>query len=281
MKKILKLINWKALLVAFLIFFYLNVSGVQDLYFYAKNISLKLLIIVKVLHLVLLYLIFAKIHLLLIKIHESKIKSEIIISIIYFVILLSLLFLVWPGTWSWDDITILRNAAKFELTPWQHFLSGIFQILCLQTIPIPSGVIIIQILISSLIVGYSISNISTLYGKNKKQVIILQVVLGLILLSPPLIMYILSGFRMGMYSYLELLLITELIILYKKQNKATFKDIIKISFLTIIISCWRTEGLYYPFFILILFFILGKKVISKKIAILIFFIIMITNFYIG
>ena len=30
-------------------------------------------------------------------------------------------------------------------------------------------------------------------------------------------------------------------------------ELLKISFITIIISCWRTEGIYYPFFILILY----------------------------
>ena len=281
MKDIIKkLFNKTALMYAFFIWINLNISGIHDKYFFKTEV-LSTFILVKILHLIFLYAICFKIHSLFKQRHIPKVKNEILISVIYFVILISLLLLTWPGTWSWDDIRILIHAEIYDFTPWQHFFSGLFQVLCLQTIPIPSGVIIIQILISSLIVGYSISNISKLYGKNRKQVRILQVVLGLILLSPPLIMYILSGFRMGMYTYLELLLITEIIILYKKQNKATFKDILKISLLTVIVSCWRTEGLYYPFFILILFLILGKKVISKKISILLFFIIMITNFYIG
>ena len=86
---------------------------------------------------------------------------------------------------------------------------------------------------------------------------------------------------MGIYSYFELLLIVKMIILYKEKKELDFYEILKISFLTIIISCWRTEGIYYSFFILILYFILGKKVISRKVAIISFAIIMITNVLIG
>ena len=46
-------------------------------------------------------------------------------------------------------------------------------------------VIIVQIIIASLTVGYCISNISTLYGKNEKQVRIIQIGLELITLLPP------------------------------------------------------------------------------------------------
>lgn len=279
MKNILKFINVRALIYAFLIWLNLNITGIQNLYFSEGNLST--IIIVKILHLLFLYGIFAKIHSLLSQRHDKKVKQEIIISLIYLLILSVLLIGVWPGTWSSDDISVLKNAESYVFTPWQHFFSGLFQILCLQTIPIPSGVIIIQIIIASLIAGYCISNISNLYGKTKKQENILKIVLGLILLLPPVVIYILSGFRMGLYSYLELALITKLIVLYKEKKKITISDILNISFLTVIISCWRTEGLYYPVFILILFLFLGKKLIRKKVAIITFILIMITNLSVG
>ena len=279
MKHISKIFNMRVFIYTFLIWLNLNISGIQNIYFSeGKNLTI---IVVKILHIFFLYAILSKIHSLYVKRHLPKVKNEIIISLIYFCILTILLILVWPGIWGSDDITVLRNAEWYKLTPWQHFFSGLFQILCLQTIPIPSGVMIIQIIISSLIVGYCISNISRLYGKTKKQVIILQIVLGMITLFPPIIMYILSGFRMGMYSYLELALITKIIILYKEQKKATNIELLKISFLTIIITCWRTEAFYYPIFILILYFILGKKIIAKRVAIIGLLIIMIINGSIG
>lgn len=276
MKELYQQFNKTTFIYTFIIWIILNAFGIQNMYFYGGHILTT--IIIKALHMLFLYTIISKIHSLYKKKFEPKVKNEIILSLIYFTILIGLLLLVWPGTWSWDDIEILKNASFLDLTPWQHFFSGLFQILCLQTIPIPSGVIIMQIVIASLIVGYCISNISTLYGKNKKQVIILQIILGLITLLPPLVMYILSGFRMGMYSYLELLLITEMIILYKHKKQVTVNEILKISLLTIIIACWRTEAMYYPLFILVLYLILGNKVISKKVAIIASLIVIITTF---
>lgn len=279
MKNFFKMFNKAVLIYTLIIWLILNVFGIQNMYFYGGEITTT--IVVKILHIFFIYLIIGKIYSLYEQRNTPKGKNEIIISSICFVILMSLLFSVWPGTWSWDDITILKNASFLNLTPWQHFLSGLFQILCLQTIPIPSGVAIVQIIIASLIVGYCITNISILYGKSKKQVIVIQIILGLITLLPPLILYILSGFRMGIYSYLELLLITKMIILYKDKKEITFKESFKISLLTIIISVWRTEALYYPLFILVLFFILGKQVVRKKSAIIAFIMIMVANIYIG
>lgn len=279
MKNISKILNVRALIYAFLIWLNLNITGIQNLYFSEGNLST--IIIVKILHLIFLYFIFSKIHALFTQRHIPKVKQEIRISVIYLLILTVLIILVWPGTWSSDDISVLRNAESYVFTPWQHFFSGVFQTLCLQTIPIPTGVIIVQIIIASLIVGYCITNISNLYGKNEKQVKILQIVLGLLMLLPPVLLYILSGFRMGMYTYLELALITKLIILFKEQKKMTISELLKIAFLTVVISCWRTEGLYYPVFVLILFLILGNKVIRKKTAIITFGLIMIMNFSVG
>lgn len=280
MSKIGKIINIQALIYAFFIWLNLNITGIQKTYFSVKTITFAI-VIIKLLHLIFLYFLCAKIHSLFKQKKETKTKNEIVISLIYFMILISILLLIWPGAWSWDDIVILRNAASYELTPWQHFFTGLLHILSLQTIPIPSGVMIIQSLITAFIVGYCISNLSMIYGTNKKQIRILQICLIMITLLPPVVMYILAGFRMGMYSYIELLLVTEMIVIYKEQKKVTIKDIIKISFLTIVISAWRTEGIYYPIFILILYFILGKKVISKKMAIVSISVVMILNIAVG
>lgn len=274
-----RLFNMQTFIVTIFIWLNLNISGIQNIYF--SGGTTLTIIVIKILHFLFLYAIFLKIYSLYKNRKIPKVKNEIIISLIYFVILMILLLLVWPGTWADDDITILRNAGKYEFTPWQHFFSGLFHIMCLQTIPIPSGVMIIQSLISALIVGYCISNISALYGKSKNQIVIIQIILLLIALFPPLILYILSGFRMGIYAYLELALITKMIVLYKEKKKIVSTDILKISFLTIIISCWRTEAIYFPIFILILFLILGQEVIRRKVAVLAFLIIMIINFSIG
>ena len=168
MKNILKIFNKQAFICTFIIWIILNISGIQNMFF--QNDDFALTIAIKAMHLIFLYPIVAKIQTLYKNRKIPKIKNEIIISCIYLLILSILLICIWPGAWSWDDIDVLKGASWFELTPWQHFFSGLFMTLCLQTIPVPAGVIIMQILISALIVGYSISNIAELYGKTKKHI---------------------------------------------------------------------------------------------------------------
>lgn len=279
MKKLYKLLDKKVFLFTVIIWILLNISGIQSIYFGDSSVLKE--ITIKILHLFFLYMIFAKIYSLYTQRHKKEGKRELSISLIYLIVLSILLLLTWPGIWSWDDILILQNAQWYNFTAWQHFFSGLFHVLCLQTLPIASGVIVIQILIASLIVGYCINKISMLYGKNEKQICTMQIILVLITLAPPVIAYILSGFRMGIYSYFELLLITKLIILFKEQKQITLLEILKIIFYVVIISSWRTEGLYYPFFILTLFLILGNKIIRKKTAFIMFALIVIANGLIG
>lgn len=279
MKSIFKLLTNKVFIFTFVVWMIINMTGIHNIYFFGGNLA-KVLII-KILHLFFLFFLFNQIYSLYSQRHTSKGKKQIIVTIAYFLILITLLLLTWPGMWSTDDTGMLRAAKEYKLSAWQHFFSGLFYVLCLQTIPFASGVLIIQIIIVSLIVGYCVTTISDLYGKNKKQNIIIDIVLLAIVLLPPLTSYVLTGFRMGMYSYLELLFITKMISLFKEKEKITKRDILQISIVTILISCWRTEGIYYPIMMLILYFVLGEKVIRRKIAIITFLIITIANFSIG
>ena len=111
MKSIFKLINRQALLCVFIIWIILNVTGIQNMFFQGKDLILTL--IIKVLHLIFLYTIVAKIQSLYKNRKLPKVKNEIIISVIYFFILAILLIMVWPGTWAADDIQILHNASYF------------------------------------------------------------------------------------------------------------------------------------------------------------------------
>ena len=107
MKNIFKLFNKRVFVYTFIIWLILNVSGIQNMYFYGGKIFTTML--VKILHLIFIYAIVFKLYSLYNQRHIPKVKNEIIISLIYFLILMILLILVWPGTWSWDDIKILNN----------------------------------------------------------------------------------------------------------------------------------------------------------------------------
>lgn len=87
-------------------------------------------------------------------------------------------------------------------------------------------------------------------------------------ISPPLIEYILSGFRMGIYAYLDLLLIVKLYLIKKENKKLSNKQLVELVLLSTIVASWRTEAIYYIVFILILLIILGKKIVPLKKAII-------------
>lgn len=146
---------------------------------------------------------------------EPLIRRGIGLCFTYGIIAGLLLVLVWPGLWSWDDIIVLKNAQSYVLTPWQHFFSSLFQEMALLTFPFPAGVLIAQILITAAIVGYvgaMLGEVLARYEKNKY--IIGFIIVGIALL-PPVIIYTLSGFRMGLYAFVELFLLTRMYVWYK------------------------------------------------------------------
>lgn len=263
--------NMSIALFTYFIWLIMNLFGWENKYF--NKLIIKTPIIIKALHFIFMYFIFSKLFFIFKNRKTEQGKIEFNVFLIFYVILISILLLTWPGTWSWDDIYILHNASYFELTPWQHFFSGLFHIMCLQTLPLASGIIIIQMLIASFIMGYSASKISIIYCKNEKQRIVMCIIMILIGLLAPIVLYLLSGFRMGIYSFLELLLITKLIVIYKEKTEIV--DIVKLGIITIIVSCWRTEAIYYPLIVLILLLLLGEKKIFKRFAFIFFVVVML------
>ena len=78
------------------------------------------------------------------KIGVSEYRRGVHIFLTFFLIFTLLLIILWPGTWAWDDIVVVNNAHNFIIFGWQHVLSSIFHILCLQFLPFPAGIIFIQ-----------------------------------------------------------------------------------------------------------------------------------------
>lgn len=208
-------------------------------------------------------------------IHNRKVtwvKHWCILSGVMFLYLFCFLLLVWPGTWSWDDIQVLNAALNFQLVPWQHFLSSVFHILCLQIFPFATGVIIVQIILASVITGYCVSKVIDSIELNGKKRIIVEILFMIPCVFPPLMEYLFSGFRMGIYSYLELLLITKFYLAYRSKELAKV-DLMQISFLTVLVAAWRTEGIYY---IAVLFFVLlfyGRKKIAFRNTLIVTFVV--------
>lgn len=269
-----KLFDKKVFYVTFVLWTILHITGISNFYFSGCD-NLKI-ILFKILHLIFLYFLNFSLFNLYKKrkTKEGKIKWRGFI--ICFAILFIFLLITWPGVWCYDDVDILNGAYHLSLTAWQHFFSGLFYIMSLQTIPIPSGVIIIQLLINAIIMGSILSKIISIYGDKHKKLIFISLVC--IFLFPPVLLYQLSGFRMGIYPFFELYLVIELLLIYKENKKLQLIDLIKLCFFIIIVSCWRTEGIYYCILSFALLFIFCRNKINNKQLIISFFIVLISSF---
>ena len=198
---------------------------------------------------------------------------------IYFVINMLVLFLVWPGIWRMDEFGILNAALKLQPNFWQNYLTSVFYIFSVMLIPIPTGVIIVQIAVISLMVGYLIFKIEDLKLVRGKLAICC---LFLPFLLFPVIDSNMYPIRMSLYAFLELLLLAQLFfqkkemehspgnVLDKPVNKAVNKDIIlhknqiMLFLLAGVVCVLRTEAIYYIVAFPVLFVLVYRTKYSKK-----------------
>lgn len=176
------------------------------------------------------------------KINPICFKKKIKIFLLSLSVLLILLLFLWPG----DDIWILHNDQFYRLTPWQHILSGFWHILCLQFIPTPGGIILMQLIVAAACITYIVTKVQDIFFSSfeykdlKKRT-------GFFLLPfffPPVLMYLYSGYRIGLYIFLEAALLISLISL-KYDKDCTVQKLISIAALTVVVASWRTEAFIY------------------------------------
>lgn len=214
-----------------------------------------------------------------IKAKDALITRAFLIFTVYALILSLILVIVWPGMWSWDDVGILIEDSGYRLFPWQHILTGIFHMVFLSIIPCPGGVILLQNLVCAICVAYVTVNLEiafNLYIKNKYADIILKLLPFLLF---PVIRYQFSGYRMGLYVYLELVILTMMFCHIKKTNW-TMIELVLFGLLSGIVAVWRTEAIFYiP--IVAVFVILVRSInIRRKLLVLISMVgvFLITNY---
>ena len=86
-------------------------------------------------------------------------------ALIYFGVNMALLCLTWPGIWRMDEFGILNSAVLLLPVFWQNYLTSLFYVFSLMLIPVPSGVIVVQCAINSLVVGYLVKILVDKFGK--------------------------------------------------------------------------------------------------------------------
>lgn len=278
MRKLKK--NWCSILITTVIWLITNISPIHKI-FLDDTMGINV-ILSMILQYAVLFSIVRQIVILWLERKEEVVKQEIVIACAFATIYFTALVLVWPGMWSWDDVSILNNAQHYNLTAWQHFLSGLWHTVCLRTFPFSSGVLIMQVTVASLITGYCISHIADVFfGQNKRFRILSEIVLFLPTIAGPVMMYLFTGYRMGIYSFLELLLVTIMLLHVKTEGKLEKLDFICIIGLTVIVASWRSEAIYYPILMVLIFVAMGKEKVKRYQAIVCMMIALFATVLIG
>ena len=245
-----------ALSIALCVWILLNVSGISTQAFQtdapANSYTYRML------HLIFLFFLINHIASLYQRRKDPSVKQSILFSLLFLTTAGGIFVFIYPGSWSWDDVFIYTSALHYTLNAWQHILTSIFHILCLETLPIAGSVPIMQILIASMICGYIPVTLGSILPQKHR--ILFELLIFLPLLSPPLLTYLYSGFRMGICPYFEMLLYTMMICHIRKQN-TQFSDLFNLALLTVLVSSWRTENIYY-IFLFALFMIFHKRIVS-------------------
>lgn len=269
--------------ITLIVWFIMNISCYHLLYFdYVIDIVNNTIYTLKVVHLISLYALILVITSLFQRRKENNVKHQLILTGIFCTFGWIFLLLTYPGTWGNDDILIINVAGNYMLSPWHHFFSGTFHILCLQTLPFVFSVPFFQVLLNALMFSYCVITLANVFTKTKKQRLVLEVLLSLVFFFPPVLFHMLGGFRMAIYQFLVLYLLTKMVHLYyNKEQRITVLTLIEICFLTIIVGTWRTECFFFPFIILIMLLLFNKKRIKKIVAVLIASITLTGVIYVG
>lgn len=254
--------NRRWIIAAFVHWYLLTILQIDRCFFIYSNEN-KALITSKILALLLLEFIWITIaHVYKKWKQEDKfIRHYVHIWSLYTFFLCLLLLILWPGTWSWDDLWILNQAQYYHFLPWQHILSSYEQIVLLQLFPTPGGYVLIKNLLIAGIVAYVVCKLEPVLGiqsviHNHYWIDILIKLIPFML--PPVLMYQFSGYRIGLYVYLELVMFTVIFVSLKGSFEWTSFRVCVFSVLIGVCACWRTESFMY-FFLGMLFFAFSKN----------------------
>lgn len=193
-------------------------------------------------------------------------RSFVRFALIYFGINLVLLLLVWPGIWRMDEFGILNSALKLQPLFWQNYLTSLFYVFSLMLFPFPSGVILMQILVNALVVGYILWQVQKrFFTRTSPQWIIYLGFLPFLFL--PVLDSNLYPMRMSVYAFLELLLLFKLYLLKKQGSDSTeisTMELVRLGILGGVVTVWRTEAIYYLAAVPVLIVVLFWKEWTKK-----------------
>lgn len=160
---------------------------------------------------------------------------------IYLSILVAVLLLIYPGHWVWDEFNILEVVKTYTPYAWQNYFTNIFYTFCLFLFPSAISIVIVQIVLIAVVVGYVASVVRSLTKRRYAPYLLLVV-----FLLPPILINNFYPLRITLYSYAELLLFAYLLNSFiKNRLKISPQGMAFVFFLIGILAFWRSEGVYY------------------------------------
>lgn len=199
-------------------------------------------------------------------------------SSLYFLIQLPLFILIYPGYWVWDELYVLRNAQVYSTEAWQNIFTNLYHTFCLYIIPTGVGIVVLQMVGASIVVGYLLSKLRETLHRPW-----LALIAGIPFLFIPILLNNLYPLRLTAYSYVEILILFQLLLLFlhKLHIRRPFLYFFWTSTFIVLLSFWRTEGIFFLVILPLLFFKLklhaGFPRLSYQSCILILYILIIVS----
>ena len=177
---------------------------------------------------------------------NERFKHGVFIFAFYLSIMSFFMLILWPGTWAWDDVFMVNEIRSYSIRPWQHSITSIIQMIFLNFIPCPGGIVIIQNVIVALCVAFSVTELeSGLLGNFRLKYKLLDSLIKILpFLLPGVLTYQFSGYRFGLYVYLVLVFMVILVSARYKMSWS-FLRVIIYSITASLIAEWRTEGIFF------------------------------------
>ena len=178
----------------------------------------------------------------------------------YFLIMMALLLVMWPGIWRFDEMQVINWVTTGYAFYWQHWFSSLYFLVCLELIPIPGGILILQNLFIAVIVGSALNRLETIAGKKW------CIAAMIFLLLPAITDNNLYPIRSTPAAYLELYVIFTLAASIYAREELTRRRVAVLAFATGIAAAWRPENLVYIVLVPLILLLIRK--VSFKRAIL-------------
>ena len=176
-------------------------------------------------------------------------RRWLIVAVCFIVVNLTVLLLTWPGYWVYDEYGVLADVQKNWLPTWQHIFSSIFYALGLTLIPIPSGILITQIVLGSFVAGYVVARSWSLFSRPR-----LAYLLVIPFLYFPVLLFEQYPLRVTMFAYLELVVLFRILVVHLRPELVTnrYREFFLLASALSVAAFWRTEAIFSLVFIPIL-----------------------------